>query len=148
MNIFVEQEHIRIGDKSLEYYPYYFSIWDENVDYRVTVKNVLTQWASALTHLLKTGRHVYLPYYLDDQGSNALKASIEEDKVVLTSVLVAYDGWAFDLNDLSEFMTSEQRVIEDLKDIHGDIVRTTFEFGKYNLKEFIDALTGAEVIDA
>lgn len=99
MEVVVEKQQIVFDGHALEYYAYYFKIWNENVDHRITVKKVLDQWASALESLGEN-RVVFLPYYLDDQMSKALKAELVGKDIRLVITRVDYDGWAFNLDDL------------------------------------------------
>jgi hypothetical protein len=112
MKVTIEGKRILIGERALEYYPYYFAIWDDEVDHRLTVKKVLAQWAMALTRLESTSEPVWLPYYLDDQDCKFLKAELDGEHVVLTDIYVWADGYAMDLDDLSTEMRTEPDAVE------------------------------------
>src|SRR5690242_15448402 len=86
MRVVIERKRIIIGENALEYYPYYFDIWNPAVDYRITVRNVLSQWASALATLNSSRSTIYLPYYLDDETCRFLKAELAGEDVVFTDI--------------------------------------------------------------
>jgi hypothetical protein len=140
-----------IGKNTLEYYPYYFATWIDRIklDPRPTVKNVLSQWASALVSL-RSGLHkaVYLPYSLDDQVCKYLKAELSQSDIVFTDLQVRCDGHALDLDDLSEVIYSEPKIdfiqIDRFSRQWGADPRF---FGKFNADEVIQALNNAELVD-
>jgi len=150
MRVQIGNERIVIGERALEYYPYYFAIWDDAVDHRLTVKSVLSQWASALAALSRFRQGaVYLPYYLDDQTYRFLKAELNEEDVVLTDTLVSANGYAIDLDDLSREMYSEPEVVSEGVDWDGrQNDETPKFFGRYSAEEVIEALKSAEIADA
>lgn len=141
MEVVVEKQQLVFDGHALEYYAYYFKIWNENVDHRITVKKVLDQWASALESLGEN-RVVFLPYYLDDQMSKALKAELVGKDIRLVITRVDYDGWAFNLDDLSEFMSSSsyetpnERLYESEHPKH---------FGSYPSVDLVKALRRAQI---
>ncbi len=152
MKVQIENEQLKIGENSLEYYPYYFSIWKDKdeFDHRPTVKNVLTQWATALTALC-SGLYpaVYLPYYLDDQSCQYLKAELEGEDIVFSDLLVRDDGYAMDLDDLSDRMYSEPDIVKSWIDRYRKEHNSEPKFfGRYNAKEIIQALKDAELSDS
>jgi hypothetical protein len=150
MKIQIENNRIVIGENGLEYYPYYFAIWKEDIDHRITVKNVLLQWASALA-TLKDSRldAVYLPYYLDDETCRFLKAELDGEDVMFTDMLVEADGYGMDLDDFSLEMYSEPDVIYKLVGWNGqEFDETPKFFGRYNAEEVIAALKSAEIAEA
>lgn len=137
-----------IGERALEYYPYYFAIWDDEVDHRLTVKKVLAQWAMALTRLESTSEPVWLPYYLDDQDCKYLKAELDGEHVVLTDMYVWADGYAMDLDDLSTEMHTEPDAVESFFDINGDWFDTSPKVvGRFKVRELIEALRDAEIVE-
>jgi len=149
MKVIIEYERILIGENALEYYPYYFGIWNRDIDYRITIKNVLAQWASALATLNGSRSEVYLPYYLDDQICRFLKAESDGGRVVLTDVEVADDGWAMNLDNLGDRMYTEPEIIGSYVDYFGNEHKDTSKpFGWYSLNEVIEALRAAEIGDA
>lgn len=149
MKVEIENKRIKIGENSLEYYPYYFAIWADrdDLDHRQTVRNVLVQWAAALTNLNSSNYPaVYLPYYLDDQTCQYLKAELEEETVIFTDLLVNENGYDIDIDDLSAQMYSEPDVIESWIDVNGkDHNSAPKFFGRYNAKDVIQALKDAEI---
>jgi hypothetical protein len=149
MKVLIEDEKIFIDGNALEYYPYYFAIWNDIADHRLNVKSVLSQWATALASLRGREGAVYLPYYLDDQTCQYLKAELDGEDVVLTDMLVRDDGYAMDLDDLSREMYSAPEVIESYVDINGHRHDSAPKFfGRYKAKELIEALKDAEVAAA
>lgn len=150
MKVLIENQRLLIGENTLAYYPYYFSIWRKNVDHRLTVKGVISQWASAL-HTLKgfTAVAVYLPYYLDDETCRFLKAELDGENVLLTDMLVEANGYGMDLDDLSHEMYSEPEAIYIGVDWDGqEYDETPKFFGRYNAEELIEGLKSAEIADA
>jgi len=155
MKVQIENKRIKIGENSLEYYPYYFSIWKDRdgLDHRPTVKNVLSQWATALTALY-SGSYpaVYLPYYLDDQDCKYLKAELVGEDIVFSDLSVRDAGYAMDLDDLSDRMYSEPDIIKSWIDFswiefNGKEHEPKFS-GRYNAKKIIQALKDAEISDS
>ena len=142
MQIAIDDEKILFDSTPLDYYPYYFAIWDIEIDHRITVKKVLAQWASALETLI-AGSVVYLPFDLNDQVSKALKAELNGQDIVLTIIDVAYDGWALDLDDLSDFMCagSNATFIERSSDLEAPK-----HFGTYGAKSLMRALKDAQIM--
>lgn len=149
MKVLIEGKEILIDGKALEYYSYYFDIWKDTVDHRLTVKSVLDQWATALGSLSSREGAVYLPYSLDDETCRYLKAELDGEDVVLTDMLVRDEGWAMNLDDLSREMYRQPEVIESWVDTNGhkhDLAPKFF--GRYKAKELIAALQGAELAAA
>jgi hypothetical protein len=149
MKVVIEERKILIEGKTLEYYPYYFSCWKDISDHRLTVKNVLAQWAAALSRLSIKAHVVYLPYYLDDQTCKYLKAELDGHDVLFTDLLVNANAYSMDLDDLSFEMYSEPQVIESWVDINGNKHDTAPQFfARFNLRDVIDALNTAELGNA
>ena len=149
MRVQIQEKNLLVDRTSLEYYPYYFAIWKDASDHRVTVKRVLIQWAEALETLRTEGDVVYLPYYLDDQMCKYLKAQRIDSNVQLSDLLVAADGWALDLDDLSREIYSAPEVIDNYVDSDGN--RVEYEprvFGQFAIKDLIEALRIATIADA
>ena len=138
MKVLIEDEQILIGLEHLEYYPYYFCSWAEEDDHRLVVKNVLSQWASALAKLNGELVAVFLPYYLDDESCRVLKAVLKGEDIVFTNLVIWENAYALDLDNLEEFMVTEPHIIES----------SPREFGRYNRQEIISALNNAEVVGA
>lgn len=138
MKTFIGNKTIQIGERALEYYPYYFDVWVWNTetDFHIVVKNTLTQFAELLKELGSAYSFLYLPYIPDDQGSWCLKAILQNDSVVLTAVEIKVDGYAMDFDNMQELMTSEQEVLEEKKKV----------FGVYERDELIESLLNAEII--
>lgn len=152
MKVKIKDKQIKIGENSLEYYPYYFAIWKDrdDFDHRPTVKNVLSQWATALTALC-SGLHsvVYLPYYLDDQTCKYLEAKIEGEDIIFSDLLVGADGYAMNLDDLSKQMYSKPDILKTWAGNFGEKHKNNpYFFGRYNAKEVIQALKDAELSDS
>ena len=151
MKVEIESNRINIGENSLEYYAYYFAIWaDHNkFDHRQIVRNALSQWAAALS-ALASGLYpaVYLPYNLEDQDCKFLKAEIDGEDIILTDLLVRDDGYAMDLDDLSDRIYSAPEIIMNFTDINGKEHDTSPKFfGRYKAKELIQALNDAKFSD-
>ena len=145
MQVLIENERILIDRNVLEYYPYYFSIWREGSDHRLTVKSVLSQWATALDTLPSRKDPVYLPYYLDDQTCRYLKAELDGEDVVLTDLLVRDDGWDVNLDDLSTRLYSAPEVLTGYVDINGPDDSSPKFFERFKAEELIEALRNAEL---
>lgn len=145
MQVLIENERIILDGNALEYYPYYFKIWKERIDHRITVKAVLSHWAKALATLRSREEVVYLPYYLDDESCKYLKAELDGEDVVLTDLLVRDAGYAMDLDDLSREMYSAPEVLKNYVDINGHHEIAPKFFGRYKSEEFIEALRQAEI---
>jgi hypothetical protein len=139
MEVEIDYQRIRIGDQGLVYYPYYFDIWGEKEADKLNVlKSVLSQWASALKELRDGDAPLYLPYSLDDETVNCIKATRKGKNIILRCVVVGANGYQLDLDDLASFMRSEQVVEEESPEI----------FGEYAANEIIKALQEARPIDA
>ena len=135
MKVLIGNKHITIGEQGLEYYPYYFRIWKfgdvHYADHRIIVKNVLSQWAGALTDLASNGlKAVYLPYFLDDQWCKYLKAELRGENVDLIDMLVDDAGYNMDLDELSREMYSEPKVINTHWGVDGLIDTSPKLFGQ------------------
>jgi hypothetical protein len=102
------------------------------------VKEVLSQWASAIARLGGGVSAVYLPYYLDDETCKVLEAVPAGDDVVLTSLTIWENAYALDLSDLEDFMVAEPHIIE----------RSSKEFGRFRREEIIPALGSAVISGA
>jgi hypothetical protein len=150
MRVLIENQRLIICENGLEYYPYYFSIWRQDIDYRLTVKSVLSQWASALYTLRGfMAEAIYLPYYLDDETCRFLKAELDGENVLLTDMLVKANGYGMDLDDLSHEMYSEPEVVYTGIDWDGqEHDETPKFFGRYHAEELIEGFKGAEIADA
>ena len=144
MKVLIENKRIWLGEQHLEYYPYYFDIWRDISDHRLTVNTVLTQWATALSSLKINESAVYLPYSLDDETCKYLKAELDGDDVVLTDMLVRAEGYAMDLDNLSNEMYSEPSVIVNSADGYS----SPRFFGRYETRGLIEALRNARIDDA
>ena len=137
MRVIIGDKYISFDDNTLSYYPYYFGIYDYEADHRLAVKSVLKQWASAIASLREPEQEAYLPYSLDDESCQALRARVFEGGVILTDVVVDENGYALNLDDLSDFMHSKPNVIEAEE-----------VFGIYPVEEFVRGLENAEVAAA
>lgn len=89
----MEEKRILIDGSVLEYYPYYFDIWRDTVDHRLTVKCVLEQWATALGSLSSREGAVYLPYFRDDETCRYLKAELDGEDIVTHRLASSQEFW-------------------------------------------------------
>lgn len=139
MKTLIGNKTIQIGENILEYYSYYFDawVWNTEKDFRLVVKDTLTQFANLLKELGSTYSFLYVPYIPDDQGSWCLKATLQDNKVVLTAIEIKEDGYAMDFDDMKELMTSEQEILEEKKEA----------FGVYDRNELIESLLDAEIFN-
>lgn len=146
MNVLIEDKQIIIGGNVLDYYPYYFVIWNRNIDHRITVKQVITQWAEALSTLTKPEESVFLPYDLNDQISGFLKASLDEDEIVLTDVLAGADGFAMSLDNLNKYIYKKHKVIETRRDRFGQWNKFVPRYiWRYKKQDLMDGLRDAKL---
>ncbi len=133
----IKNTEIHIGDKIVRYYPYYFGIEEYERDHRLCVKDVLSQWATALRKLGSGYGVLHLPYSLDDESCLCFRATLAEGKVSLRCVQVSANGYAMSLNDLTADMTAEYKYLH----------QTPNDFGVYEPDELIESLIQAEIED-
>ena len=79
---------------------------------------------------------LFLPFALDDEWTECLKAVQRDDKVVLRYVRVAVSGYQINVAHLEDFMTSTHAVDKEASDV----------FGAYDKDDFIRALIDAQII--
>lgn len=137
MKTLIKESEILIGDDKLKYYPYYFEIWDGDLDHRLCLKNVLSQWALALRKLGTDYQMLHLPYFLDDQWCLCLRATVQNGKIVLKCVKAKVGGWALNLSDLTEDLTADYEFYEEKQSI----------FEIYEPSELTESLSQAEIVD-
>ncbi len=130
MEIQIDSKRLKIGEHSVKYSAYYFDVEEYNdLSEAAALKEILVQWAGALTNL-DNGRALFLPFSLDDEWIECFKASQSGERITLKHVWVSEDGWSVDVSDLGEFMTSEHEIRKELPEV----------FGEYRKEDFILAL--------
>jgi hypothetical protein len=100
------------------------------------MKNLRAQWAKAL-EVLDDKDAAFLPYNLEDEWVECLKATRNGERIKLSCVNVAANGWSLALDDVQEFMLKPQTLVEDDSD------RPIF--GEYNRQEIITSLRDAQI---
>lgn len=135
MKILIKDTEIQIGDRVIEYYPYYFGILDYDQDHRECVKSVLSQWATALRQLGSQDEILHLPYSLDDEWVWCFRATVVDGKIALRCVQVSANGYAMNLDDLTEDMRSDYIYHQEMFQ----------DFGIYEPNELITSFAEAEV---
>ena len=137
MRTLIRDTTIQIGDQQLEYYPYYFGIWDRDEDHRLCVRHTIWQWAAGLRQLDDNRQVVHLPYFLDDQWCGCLQATRKKNKVVLRRVEIIEAGYAIDLNDISDVMFGDHQYHSEAES----------DLGEYDRDELIQSFEQAEIVE-
>lgn len=137
MKTLIKDAEIQIGDRLIEYYPYYFRIVDYDQDHRTCVKSVLSQWATALRQLGSPDEILHLPYSLDDEWVWCFRGTLVDGKIALRCVQVSANGYAINLHDLTEDMRSNYTYRQEMPQ----------DFGTYEPNELITSLADAEVVN-
>ena len=137
MKIVVDDKGFDIDGHRLIYDLYYFE--SEQYDaptLAATFKKILNKWANVLREsTIETG-DLFLPYALDDEWTECLKAVQHDNRIILRCTRVAENGWAINVSHLEEFMTSTHVVDKEANEVFGD----------YDKDEFIAALINAQII--
>src|SRR6185503_7704117 len=101
MKVEINSKQINIDDKMLNYYTYYFGIWDNpERDHLQVFKSVIKQWALALDNIKSESETLFLPYSLDDEVIECLKVTKQDEKIILQCITVDGNGYAVNLDDL------------------------------------------------
>ncbi|HZS03849.1 MAG TPA: hypothetical protein VFD58_03170 [Blastocatellia bacterium] len=137
MKTSIKRKSIQIGENSVEFYHYYFAIWNDDIGYRECLKNVVRQFAEVLKGLGTEYQAAYLPYIPDDQGSWCLKATLVDDKVIMKKVEIGFDGWAMSFDNVKELSETDQEILNEKEGI----------WGVYDQGELIESLGKAEIVD-
>lgn len=136
MKICVDDTSIRFGDQALSYETYYLdNDTYANLSNAVIVKNILSQWAIALSELHDEDRELYLPYSFDDEWVECFKVTKQGKRLIFEQVWVKENGWALDISDLKNFINSS----------HGIRKKFPAVFGTYDKDDIISSLLNAEV---
>jgi hypothetical protein len=138
MKVEIQNERVVIGEESLRFYGYYFDPTTTQGDPSglTTMKNLRAQWAKAL-EVLDDKDAAFLPYNLEDEWVECLKATRNGERIKLSCVNVAANGWSLALDDVQESMLEPQTLVEDDSD------RPIF--GEYNRQEIIESLRDAQI---
>ncbi len=137
MKIVVDDKGFDIDGHRLIYDLYHFeSEQYDAVTLAATFKKILITWANVLRESNIENGELFLPYALDDEWTECLKAVQQDDRIVLRYTRVAENGWAINVSHLEEFMTSTHVVDKEANEVFGD----------YDKDEFIAALIDAQII--
>lgn len=95
MLIQIDNKNIRLGDHCFAYSAYYF---DGKARAELTsadaLKKFLVQWKRAVIENLGSECVLFLPFSLEDEWVECFKAKLSGEKLSLTHVVVAENGWA------------------------------------------------------
>lgn len=138
MKIIIDNKGFEIEGQRLTYDLYYF----DREQYQAptpaaTFKKIMIKWANVLREWNVKTATLFLPFALDDEWTECLKAVRHSDRVVLRYVRVAVNGWSIDVDHLEDFMTSEHVVEKEAGEV----------FGEYDKDDFISALINAQIIN-
>lgn len=138
MKIEVDNKGFSIDGHRVIYDLYYFD--SEQYDAPTladTFKKILVMWANVLRESTAESGPLFLPFALDDEWTECLRAVQHDNRIVLRYVRVSENGWAIDVDRLEDFMTAEHVVEKEDPE----------ELGNYDKDEFLAALIDAQVID-
>ena len=138
LEIVIKPKRLRIGRDSIGYDDYYYGVWDHNhgKDPAVPIEcRVLAQWADAIERLGSSQSTADLPYSLEDESVEAFRARLIGDKVALRRVVLEGNGYLLDLDNLSEFMQQNHRLLE----------QDPQDFGVYVRSDLIAGLRSARI---
>lgn len=136
LKITIDNKGFEIEGKRLVYDLYYFeSDQYDGPTLAHSFAKVLVRWAEVLQRE-SVASGVLLPFALDDQWTECLKAVQIGRRIILKYVVVAVSGYDIDVDRIEDFMTSPQ----DLKSESSEI------FGDYDKEEFIAALLNPKLI--
>ena len=139
MKIEIDSVSIILNEQRLIYDLYYFVGGEfEGLTETAIVKKILAKWAGVLIDHRAKDHPLFLPYNLEDESVECLRAIQDADKIILRLVRVNENGWAVDVNDLGGFMISPHEILEESPDA----------FAEYNKDEFIAGLVNARVINS
>ncbi len=136
MRITIDNKGFEIEGKRLVYDLYYFeSDQYDGPTLAHSFAKVLVRWAEVLQRE-SVASSVLLPFALDDQWTECLKAVQIGRRIILKHVVAAVSGYQIDVDDLEDFMTSPQGLKSESSEIFGD----------YDKEEFIAALLNPKLI--
>jgi hypothetical protein len=138
LDILIGERSINLGGHYLEYDAYYFDA-DKYAGLTCgqALREILRQWAAALAGL-EDGQTLFLPFSLDDEWVECLRVRRRGENIAYQHVWVSENGWALDVSDLSDFMSSAPEVWKESPETVGEVEKA----------EFISAVLNAKVAAA
>jgi hypothetical protein len=135
--------HFSINDYLIEFDPYYFALDGEDTGksyLEIFIKGII-DWSNAIHSFSAIGQITYLPVGVFDQCINVLIAQcVKEETIVVRCGWADENGYAINLNDLTEYNSAQHNIIEAGKfgPVHiGDFDRSEL---LSSLESFIDKM--------
>jgi hypothetical protein len=126
MDILIGERSMNLGGHRLDYDAYYFGTDGyAGLTCGEALKEILRQWADALAGL-GDGQTVFLPFSLDDEWVECLRVTQCGEDVAYQHVWVRVNGWALDVSDLSDFMSSAPEVWKESPETMGEVKKSEF----------------------